>query len=529
MTATKPSSDKKKNSSVRENLKTIRGIAGLDYFALRTIIFSLIGIGVVMAFSASMATSLTETGGVWQEAIRQCIMVGAGLFLFWVMLKISPHSLRKLVPWLLLASVILLILVLIPGIGAGRDEVGSQSWILIGPLSIQPSELARVSVGLYGATALADKQHKSFRISDPFMMYSLVAGAMFLLIVAQGDLGMAMSFALVVVITLIFAGVNWRVPAVVAVLAALGLVAVFVGGGFRSHRFHTYFDALRGNIEDTQGTGFQAYQGFLSLADGGATGVGLGQSRAKWFYLPEAKNDFVFAIVGEELGLWGGALVILLFAALGYFGLRTARNAQNQFQALLAATLSFGVVTQAFFNIGYVVGLLPVTGIQLPMISAGGTAAIITIAAMGILCNVARHEPENISAMQNYGRPFMDRILGIGEPTATAAPKQTGKHSAPAGARTATRSGQNRGYDRERRFGQPVTGRRPVTERNAATESRGERTSSRRSSAAGAGRGESRAPSRRAGGPRRAPRPDYRAGGRSGSGAARSQRRRGER
>ena len=217
------------------------------------------------------------------------------------------------------------------------------------------------------------------KVTDPFMMYSLIAGVMFLLIVLQGDLGMALSFALVVVFTLIFAGVDWRVPATIGVAAVCGLLFIFLSGGFRSNRFHTYFDALVGNISDTQGTGFQSYQGFLSLADGGFWGVGIGQSRAKWFYLPEAKNDFIFAIVGEELGWWGGALVIVLFAALGYVGLRTAMRAQNQFQSLLAATLTIGVVTQAFVNIGYVIGLLPVTGIQLPMISAGGTAAIITI------------------------------------------------------------------------------------------------------------------------------------------------------
>ena len=141
------------------------------------------------------------------------------------------------------------------------------------------------------------------KLSDPFMMYSFISAGMFLLIVGQGDMGMALSFAIVVVFTLIFAGVDWRVPATIGVAAVLGLIGIFLKGGFRSNRFHTYFDALLGNISDTQGTGFQSYQGFLSLADGGFWGVGIGQSRAKWFYLPEAKNDFIYAIVGEELGL----------------------------------------------------------------------------------------------------------------------------------------------------------------------------------------------------------------------------------
>ena len=380
----------------------------------------------------------------------------------------------------------MLILVLIPGIGSGREEVGSQSWIILGPASIQPSELARVAIGLYGATALADKMHRGFKLSDPFVMYAVIATFMFALIIVQGDIGMAMSFAVVVIFTLFFAGVNWIVIAMIFVLAFFGAIGLFLGGGFRSNRFHTYFDALRGNIEDTQGTGFQAYQGFLSLADGGLTGVGIGQSRAKWFYLPEAKNDFVFAIVGEELGLIGGAVVILLFAALGFFGIRTAMRAQNQFQALMAATLTAGVVAQAFFNIGYVVGLLPVTGIQLPMISAGGTSAIITIASMGLLANVARHEPMQISAMQNYGRPLFDRILNIPEPDPIDGAARSGRHAAPS-RRAASRTTAQVTADRAHEFAE---GRSNNRERDIAgrVNNSGRRVSGRSNTRAGEAR-----------------------------------------
>ena len=413
-------SGKRVNSSKSSWFSDLRAYmdsrAGLDYLMLRIIIFLLIGMGVTMVFSSSMATSFVESTNVWSEALRQSAMVIVGLFLFWIALRTRPSFIRKLVPWVLVISIVLLIAVLIPGIGTGREEVGSQSWLVIGPASVQPSELARIAIGLFGASALADKSPGKIGLREPFTVFTGIAVIMFGLIMAQGDVGMAASFAVVVVFTLFFAGVSWIAIALVACLAAVAGLILLLGGGFRSHRFHTYFDALRGNIEDTQGTGFQAYQGFLSLADGGLTGVGIGQSRAKWFYLPEAKNDFVFAIVGEELGLLGGALVILLFAGLGFFGIRTAMRAQNQFQALMAATLTAGVVAQAFFNIGYVVGLLPVTGIQLPMISAGGTSAILTIASMGILANVARHEPMQISAMQNYGRPLFDRIFNIPEP-----------------------------------------------------------------------------------------------------------------
>lgn len=454
---------------LRDLRERLRAYPGLDYLVLRIAIFSLIGIGVLMAFSSSMATSLSESDSPWSAALRQCVLVVAGLIVFWIGLRMSPRTLRALVPWFLGLSILLLILVLVPGIGTGRAEVGSQSWIMLpGGVAFQPSEFARVAVGMYGASALADKTHRSMRLTDPFMMYSIIAGIMFVLIVAQGDLGMGVSFALIVVFTLVFAGVDWRVPTVVGIFGAIGMITVFLAGGFRSHRFHTYFDALRGNIEDTQGTGFQAYQGFLSLADGGFWGVGLGQSRAKWFYLPEAKNDFVFAIIGEELGLWGGAMVIGLFAVLGYFGLRTATRAQDQFQSLLAATLAVGVVVQAFINIGYVIGVLPVTGIQLPMISAGGTAAVITIGSMGLLCNVARHEPLQVSAMQNFGRPLFDRIFFIPEPTppnerrggAHRAPRERAEGKYPQRVRR-EHSQRQVERSREERFGRAVTGRPP--------------------------------------------------------------------
>lgn len=424
---------------------------GFDYLMIRSVVFLLTGIGIVMVMSSSMTWSVIEGNTVWSQALHQGIMVVVGLVAFWAALKLRLGFVRRLAPWLLLISLVLLVLVLIPGIGTGREEVGSQSWIVLGPLRLQPSEIAKVTVAIWGASFLAGKRHTSNRLRSPFMVYMIVALAMTLLIAAEGDMGMAVSFAVVVVFTLFFAGVRmgWIVTAALAAVA--GLVLVLFSGGFRSHRFHVYFDALFGRFDDTQGTAFQSYQGFLSLADGSATGVGLGQSRAKWFYLPEAKNDFIFAVIGEELGLWGGALVIFLFGALGYFGLRTALRAQDQFQSLMAATLTAGVVSQAFINIGYVVGLLPVTGIQLPMISAGGTSAIITLGSMGLLASVARHEPEAVSAVQSYGRPLFDRLLFLGEPH-----PEDGDPAAPR-RRERTRHDPRRTTER---FGAPLTGRR---------------------------------------------------------------------
>lgn len=418
---------------IKETWKRVHQKPLLDYLVIRICVFVLTALGIVMVMSSSMTWSIIEGSNVWGTARRQAILVFLGLVAFWLALKIRPRTIRKLSGWGLLIAIILLILVLIPGIGTGKAEVGSQSWIVLGPLRLQPSEFAKVALAIWGASHLADRNPRFSGDSDlrPWVTFCVGAFAVIALIFAEHDVGMALNVALMVGLLLFFAGIP---TLAVAVFFGLGLLLVIIAGmgdGFRSHRISVYLDALFGHFEDTQGAAFQSYQGFLSLADGSAGGVGLGQSRAKWFYLPEAKNDFIFAVIGEELGLWGGALVICLFLILGIYGLRTALRAANQFQSLMAATITAGVVSQAFINIGYVIGLLPVTGIQLPMISAGGTSAIITLGSMGILANIARHEPEAVSAMQSYGRPTFDLLLFIPEPEAEA--KEPAPPVAPSG------------------------------------------------------------------------------------------------
>lgn len=437
--------------AIRRLTRAMDAQPGLDYLMLRITVFLLTGIGLVMVMSSSMTWSIIEGATVWSTALRQGSMVAAGLIMFWVCLKIPPQTVRRCSWWVLGIAVLLLVAVLIPGVGTGREEVGSQSWIVVGPLRLQPSEFAKVAIAIFGSHFLANRRVDNSGLRSPYTVFVGVATLLAFLIMAEGDLGMAVSFGIVVLFVLIFAGISHRWVVAAFIFGFLGMLGVLLLGGFRSHRFHVYFDALFGHFEDTRGTAFQSYQGFLSLADGSVGGVGLGQSRAKWFYLPEARNDFIFAIIGEELGLWGGTVVILLFGVLGFFGFRTALRARDNYQSLLAATLTAGVVSQAFINIGYVVGVLPVTGIQLPMISAGGTSAIITLTSMGLLANVARHEPEAVSAVKSYGRPMFDRILMIAEPDAE---EPSGAVRRPHGVRRGRAP-----EDRQARFGAPVTGR----------------------------------------------------------------------
>lgn len=389
-----------------------------DYYMITIVVGALTGLGLIMVTSSSMTWSVLDGDTVWGAAGKQAAMVMVGVFAFWGALRLRPATIKRWSGALLVVAFVLLLLVLIPGIGTGRESVGSQSWIVVGPLRIQPSEIAKVAIAVWGSAYLADRTKASSSLDSSHFRYLGVSLCMVVLILLQGDVGMALAFIVVVGFVLFFAGVHPKLIVGAIGVVGVGLLLISMRGGFRSDRFTVYFDALFGSFQDTRGKAFQSYQGFLSLADGSLTGVGLGQSRAKWFYLPEAKNDFIFAIIGEELGLWGGAMVIGLFGVLAWFGLRTAQRSRSRFQCLLAASLTAGVTAQAFINIGYVVGLVPVTGIQLPMISAGGTSAIITLAAMGLLANCARHEPEAISNMQNYGRSFWDRLLRLPEPMA---------------------------------------------------------------------------------------------------------------
>ena len=266
---------------------------GFDYFMIRSVVFLLVGIGAVMVMSSTMTWSVLEGATVWNQAMRQFMMIAAGLAAFWIALRTRPETVRRWTPWLVGLSLVLLVAVLIPGIGTGRVEVGSQSWIVLGPLRFQPSELAKVAIAVWGASYLADRRHTAGTgVRSPFIMYTGVAALMALLIGAQGDLGMAVNFAVVVGFTLLFAGVDMRLILTAVAISVVGLLWVFFSGGFRSNRFHVYFDALFGRFEDTQGVAFQSTG--LPLPGGRLRHRCRRGSVPRQVVLPpEAKNDFI--------------------------------------------------------------------------------------------------------------------------------------------------------------------------------------------------------------------------------------------
>jgi cell division protein FtsW len=224
----------------------------------------------------------------------------------------------------------------------------------------------------------------------------------------QPDLGTTIILAIVLLALLWFAGAAAELFGAILVAAVAGAIALAGVAGYRSDRIESFLDPGT----DPQGAAFQARQALYSLADGGWWGVGLGRGSAKWDYLPNAHNDFIFAIIGEELGFLGCLVVLLLFATLAYTGMRIAARNTDPWICLVSATLTTWLVGQAAINIGYVVGLLPVTGLPLPMISSGGTSLALTMFVLGLLANFARHEPQAIAALRAGGRGAGGRGAG---------------------------------------------------------------------------------------------------------------------
>jgi cell division protein FtsW len=355
--------------------------------------------GLVMVLSASSVESYASGGSTYSVFVRQLVFSAGGLVLFWVGLRIPPPKLRLLAAPLLLVGIVLLVAVLIPGIGAERN--GSRSWFAFGSFSVQPSEGVKVALTLWGAHVLALRRNVMHRWKHALSPVVPVTMLIFVLLVLQPDLGTTVSVGMVLVALLFFAGAPLRLMALLTAGGLAGAVVLGLSAGYRQARITAF---LSPSTTDPLGPGYQATQALYSLADGGLFGVGLGQGRAKWSYLPNAHNDFIFAIIGEELGFLGAAAVLALFATLAYTGLRIAARSADPWLRIVVATSTTGLVAQAAINIGYVVGLLPVTGLQLPLISSGGTSLVVTMFVFGVMANAARHEPEAVAALTRGGR-----------------------------------------------------------------------------------------------------------------------------
>ena len=339
-------------------------------------------LGLTMVLSASSVTSLTETGSPWVEFRSQLMWLGLGLGAMALTALLPHHFLRRFTLAGLALSFVLLIGVLIPGLGVSWQ--GAQRWIRLGPVQFQPSELAKLALVLYAAHVLAKPgpEVDLRRSVRPLLGVLIVFGALILL---QPNLGTTIIFFAIGLAILFASGVRlW-------VLAALGGISVFGASllayfaEYRRARLFAFLDPWADPLDE----GWQTIQSLVSVANGGITGVGIGASRGKYGFLPEAHNDFVFAVTAEEFGLVGASVVVVGYIVFGLTALVIARRA-DRYGALLVVGVATWILVQACINIGAVLGVMPITGVPLPFMSAGGTSLISTLAGVGVILSVAR-------------------------------------------------------------------------------------------------------------------------------------------
>ncbi len=354
-------------------------------------------VGLVMVMSASSVVALENYGSSWVFVQRQVLWTVLGLTAFVLASRFDYRNLRRISIPLLVVVAGLLVLVFIPGLGVHAS--GSSRWIGIGSFTFQPSELAKLAIVIFVADLLVRRSDDIGEWRLVLRPVLLVFGAFALLVLRQPDMGTTVILALIVGALLFVGGIRLRqlVP-----LAAVGLTAAVVlalSASYRRARVLSFLDPFA----DAGNTGYQAVQSLIALGSGGLFGVGLGAGRQKWLFLPNAHTDFIFAVIGEELGLLGAFLVVALFAVLGVLGLRTAVRAPDRFGELIAIGITVWIVGQAVINIGATVGLLPITGVPLPFVSFGGSALVFTMAAAGVLVNVARQAQMPARARERSG------------------------------------------------------------------------------------------------------------------------------
>ncbi len=378
-------------------------LAALDrpltsYYLLLTSGRLLVGLGLVMVLSASSVESYKNSGSVFTVAAKQAMWVGAGLPLMWATSRMPTAVFRRLAYPAVLISLVGLALVLVPNVG--HEVNGNRNWIYLGgPAQIQPSEAAKLALVLFGAQVLARKQKLLTQWSHLLIPLLPASAAVIFLVLLGGDLGTTVVLLAIMLALLFFAGTPMRFFALAGAVAT-ALVLLLVGmEPYRMRRVTSFLDPF----ETYHDSGWQGAQSIFALASGGLTGVGLGASREKWGYLPEAHTDFIYAIIGEELGLVGALGVLVLFGALVVAGFRIAARSRDMFVTLAAGSITAWIAVQALVNIGAVLGVLPITGIPLPLVSYGGSALLPVMVALGMLLSFARAEPGAQAALAARG------------------------------------------------------------------------------------------------------------------------------
>lgn len=357
---------------------------GPDRILLGTIA-ALLLLGAVMVYSSGAVKGYIQYDDPYHYLKAELLWIGLGLAAMVAAMRIDLSLLRRFAMPALCLAIVLLIMVKIPGIG--RKVNGADRWIGLGFMSFQPSEVIKLSMVLVMSHLLALNPHKIklFRqgVLPILGLLGLIAG----LIMLQPDLGTTLVVAGTTFCMLIAAGARTSHMMALGGAGLAMVVAAIAAAPYRMNRIFAFLNPW----DDPSGKGYQTIQALLALGPGGLFGLGLGQSRQKFLYLPENHTDFIFAMIGEELGFIGATLVILLFFLFAWRGFRTAMTAPDPFSGLLAVGITSVISIQAMINMGVVSGVLPVTGITLPFLSYGGTSLVFTLLAVGVLINISRY------------------------------------------------------------------------------------------------------------------------------------------
>jgi cell division protein FtsW len=356
---------------------------GLTFWVLVALVAILCLIGVVMVLSASSIVSLQHFGSPWYFFERQLMWLTIGILGFLVAVRIDPARWRRLAPVAMYATLGLLVVVLVPGIGTRAS--GASRWLGTSSIQIQPAELAKLALVVFAADIL---DRRATRRDWRYQMGPVIAALvlLLLLIMAQPDMGTAIVLACIGVAMMITAGIPFKPLAVLLGGGAMAAAFLAVAAPYRWRRLTSFLHPFK----DASNTGYQSVQALLALSHGHVLGEGLGASIASYGYLPNAQTDFIFAVIGEETGLVGGLVLTGLFLSLALVGTRITCRAPSRYAALVAAGVTAWLVSQAVINIGAVVGLLPVTGVPLPFVSFGGSSLVIAMIGAGMLANIAK-------------------------------------------------------------------------------------------------------------------------------------------
>lgn len=368
----------------------------------------LLAIGLVMVLSTTSASQLDAGGSPYSVFAEQLVGAVVGLAMMWVLSRTPPRFFRAVARPLMLAAIAGQVLVL----AFGPPINGAVRWISVAGIQIQPSELAKLALLLWGADLLARK-HTLKQLDDwRTLLIPLLPGTavLALLVILGDDLGTTFLMLVILLALLWVIGTPGRVYAGVLGLILFALLILIVTVGYRADRLTGFANPGGGPTGPNQ----QAIQGKLAIGSGGFFGVGIGESTQKWGWVPSATTDFIFAILGEELGLVGTLCVVFLYGGLTYAGMRVARRMTDPFMRLAAAAITIWIVVQAMVNICAVVGLLPITGVPLPLISKGLSSLLTTLAAIGVLLSLARREPgaQEALAASGYG-PVMRFLMAM--------------------------------------------------------------------------------------------------------------------